>query len=309
MSSSRPPRVFVNVHGEILPAEEAKVSALDHGFLYGDSVYETIRTYDRTPFLLEPHLDRLERSAARIRLRLPAPRRAIASEIERTIASVPIDSDVAVRVVLSRGAGPIGLDIEPCHEPHCVIYVMELVPGAVSDLSQPSAADGGIAVVISAVRRNHPRALDPAIKSGNYLNNVLAYFDAKDAGAVEAILLSAEGFLAEGTTSNVHIVRGGRVETPKSHGILDGITRSVVLEEAARHGVEVVELDLPPQALYAADEAFISSSIRGILPIATVDGRKVASGVRGPLTRRLQELYQARVLRECGARRTCQGAL
>jgi branched-chain amino acid aminotransferase len=299
MPSGRQPTVHVNVNGRITPAAEAMVPAMDHGFLYGDSVYETVRTFDRVPFLLGPHLERLERSMARIDLAPPLSRVALEREIQRTISEVPIRGDVAVRIVISRGRGPIGLVLDVCREPSWVIYVIELIDGPTTAWSEPDGPDGGIAVVVSSVRRNSPRALDPAIKSGNFLNNILAFRDATRAGAQEAILCSAEGFLAEGTTSNVFLVSHGVIETPRDEGILDGITRTVLFEEARAAGCRIVQKDLLPSALFTADEAFITSSIRGVLPIAKADGRAVGAGKRGPVTLELQRLYRARVEREC----------
>jgi branched-chain amino acid aminotransferase len=294
------PRVFVNLNGAIGPAEEARISPLDHGFLYGDSVYETVRTYFRRPFLLERHLDRLQRSLDRIFLPLPLSRKELEAEVLRSLSSVPIEGDAGARIVISRGVGPIGLDVTKCPSPSFLIYVFELAPEAAPPEASPRAGGGGISVVISKTRRNSPRALDPAIKSGNFLNNILAFKDAQDAGAQEALLLNAEGYLAEGTTSNVFVVKNDLVWTPNPFGILDGITRGVLFEEAAAAGLPLGETNIPPEALFSADEVFITSSIRGVVPVTSVNGRKIGSGVRGPITHRFQELYAARVERECG---------
>jgi branched-chain amino acid aminotransferase len=288
-------RIFINVNGTITPAEEARVSPLDHGFLYGDSVYETIRTYFRKPFLLGRHLDRLQRSLDKIFLPLPLSRKELEAEILRSLAGVPLEGDAGARIVVSRGVGPIGLDVTKCPKPSYLIYVFELPAELV-----PIASTEGIAVVISKTRRNSPRALDPAIKSGNFLNNILAFKDAQDAAAQEALLCNAEGYLAEGTTSNVFVAKNDLVWTPNAYGILDGITRAVLFEEAAKVGVPLGETNIPPEALFSADEVFITSSIRGVVPVTRVNGRTVGSGSRGPITRRFQELYTARVERECG---------
>ncbi|MBI4604211.1 MAG: aminotransferase class IV [Planctomycetes bacterium] len=297
-------RIFVNVNGTITPAEEARISPLDHGFLYGDSVYETIRTYHGLPFLLGRHLDRLQRSLDRIFLSLPVSRRELEAAVLRSVSEVPIDGDVAARIVVSRGVGPIGLDVTRCPRSEYLIYIFELAPGAVPPEASPESDGKGISAVISKTRRNSPRALDPAIKSGNFLNNILAYKDATDAGAQEALLLNAEGYLAEGTTSNVFVAKNDLVWTPHAFGILDGITRGVLFEEAALAGIPLGETNIPPEALFSADEVFITSSIRGVVPVTRVNGRAVgfgtAAGLRGPLTKRLQELYAARVERECG---------
>ncbi len=300
-------RAFVNLDGALVPAEEAKIPALDHGFLYGDSVYETLRTYRGRPFLLGRHLDRLQRSCEKIFLACPLSRKELEAEILRTIAEVrqllsegPGEApDVGVRVVVSRGVGPIGLDIALCRSPRLLIFAYELSERAVPREADPDSSGGAVSVVISKVRRVSPRALDPAIKSGNFLNNILAFKDARDSGAIEAFLCNAEGYLAEGTTSNIFVAKDGLVWTPHPYGILDGITRAVVFEEAARAGIPVGETNIPPEALFSADEVFFTGSIKGIVPVGRVNGRIVGSGRRGPITHRLQILYRARMEREC----------
>jgi branched-chain amino acid aminotransferase len=301
MLSSSALGTFVNVQGVLLPAEEAKVSALDHGLLYGDSVYETVRTYNHRPFLLGRHLDRLQRSLKRIFLPLPLSRRELEEEVRRSIAAVPLERELVVRIVVSRGVGPIGLDISTCTRPRYLIYLSELTAAQLPPEADPRLGGGGVDVVISKTRRNSPRALDPGIKSGNYLNNILAYKDARDAGAHEAILCTADGYLAEGTTSNVFVVKNDFIWTPRDEGILDGITRAVLFEEAEAAGLAIGETNIPPEALFTADEAFITSTVKGVVPVARVNGRRLGSGRRGPITLRLQELYQLRMERECSS--------
>ncbi len=287
----------MNVNGRIYPWTKATISAVDHGFLYGDSVYETVRTYWKVPFLLERHLDRLQRSLDRIFMPLPISRKEVCAEVEKTMdaywSEYQSEEDVVVRLVISRGMGEIGLDYSLCEEPQVLIYVFQL-----PHLSE-RIYEEGIPVALSKIRRNHPRALDPAIKSGNFLNNILAYKDAKDADAHEAIICKADGYLAEGTTSNIFVVKDGLVWTPHASGILDGITRAIVFEEGRAAGIPVGETNIPPEALFCADEAFITSSIKAVLGISHVNGKPVGEGRPGPITRRLLELYCARVEREC----------
>ncbi len=307
------PRLYVNVDGTIHPASEARISPLDHGFLYGDSVYETLRTYSGRPFLLGRHLDRLQRSLDRIFLSPPLSRRDFEDEIYRTLRCVPIDGDVGLRIVVSRGEGPLGLDIAKCGKPIFLIYEFEL--------SDAARAPEPVGVVISKTRRNSPRALDPSIKSGNFLNNIFAFKEACDAGAGEALLCSAEGYLAEGTTSNVFVVKDGFVWTPRTYGILDGITRGVIFEAAEKAAIPIGETNIPPEALFSADEIFLTSSIKGIMSVATVNGQPIGGGgetaggngrpagqldagnddasTKGVVTRRLVELYAARIDAEC----------
>ena len=289
-------RLYININGDVYPASEARISPLDHGFLYGDSVYETVRTFFGRPFLLGRHLDRLQRSLDRVFLSLPLSRRDFESEILRTIEQVPIEEDVGARIVVSRGEGPLGLDITKCVSPSFLIYVFELDP-AIRRVAAP--LERSVGIVISKIRRNSPLALDPSIKSGNFLNNIFAYKDARDAGAHEAILCGSEGYIAEGTTSNVFVVKDGFVWTPHNYGILDGITRSIIFEEAEKEGIPIGETNIPPEALFSADEIFITSSIKGVVPVRTVNGKRVGDGVAWPLTERLVELYDARVEAEC----------
>jgi branched-chain amino acid aminotransferase len=296
------PRVFVNVNGTVRPGEEAAISPMDHGFLYGDSVYETVRTVHGRLFLFERHFDRLQRSLDRVFLELPLERQDFENEVLRTIKESPVDGDVGVRVVVSRGAGPIGLDLTRCPRPVYLIYVFELLPYLAS-----AGSSEGIKVVVSKIRRNSPRALDPSIKCGNFLNNILAYKDAKDGGAQEALLCGVEGYLAEGTTSNVFVVKDDFVWTPNAYGILDGITRGVVFEEATKAGISLGETNIPPEALFSADEVFITSSIRGVVPVTHVNGKPVADARPGPLTRRIEELYLRRMETECGVSTSRRG--
>ena len=276
-------RVFID--GAVRPPEEAKVSVLDRGFLYGDSVYETIGTMYGRLFAAREHLDRLERSARRIGLRVP-PRAEIEAAIAATVAAAG-NPETRVRVMLTRGVGKLDLDPASCDD--CRLVVIAFPLGAPT----PDMFEKGVSVAIVSVTRNSPRAIDPAVKSGNYLNNVLALGEARrSSGAYEAILCADDGSVAEGSTSNVFAVIGGQLCTPGSDvGILDGITRAKVIELARGAGVTVVERRIQPDELRGADEAFLTSATRGVLPITTIDGRPVAAGVPGPVTRRLMALY------------------
>jgi len=240
-----PIRVFID--GAVRPPEEAKVSVLDRGFLYGDSVYETIGTMYGRLFAARGHLDRLERSARRIGLRVP-PRAEIEGAIAQTIAAAG-NPETRVRVILTRGVGKLDLDPASCDD--CRLVVIAFPLGA------PSAEmfEKGVAVAIVSVARNSPQAIDPAVKSGNYLNNVLALGEARRTrGAYEAILCAGDGSIAEGSTSNVFVVVRGEVWTPQPEvGILDGITRAKVLELARAAGIKVVERRIQPDELRGAD--------------------------------------------------------
>jgi len=278
-----PIRVFID--GAVRLPEEAKVSVLDRGFLYGDSVYETIGTLYGCLFAARDHLDRLERSARRIALRVP-PRAEIEAAIKETVAAAG-NPETRVRVILTRGVGKLDLDPASCDDCRLVVIAFPLGPPT------PEMFAKGVAVTIVSITRNSPQAIDPAVKSGNYLNNVLALGEARRKnGAYEAILCAGDGSIAEGSTSNVFAVVRGEVWTPQPEvGILDGITRAKVMDLARGAGIKLIERRIQPDELRGADEAFITSATRGVLPVTTIDGQPVATGVPGPITKQLMALY------------------
>lgn len=286
---------LANVNGAVTPIDRACIPAIDHGFLYGDGVYETIRTYERRPFSLSGHLERLERSAAAIRLVLPWSREEVGSAVAGTLASArasePLfDGEFAIRIMVTRGTGPLGYDPELCPRPSLVVLVTRLRE------TTEQEREVGVPAVIASIRRNPIEALDPRIKSSNLLNNILAAQQARDAGAVEAILFSMSGFLAEGTLSNVFFVKDGRVMTPSIDcGILSGITREILLDILDKDGRPAAIGCYQREELASADEIFLTSTTREILPVATLDGRAVGAGGRGPVTQRLQALFRHRV--------------
>ena len=269
--------------GEIVPAREATVSVLDHGFLYGDSIYETVRTFGGRLFDLEAHLDRLERSAAALGLTLPLPRAELTARIEET-AAVAAPAEAGVRVMISRGAGPLGIDPEPCQEPELLIYAWRLSSGP-----HPQR-DTGVRLAVATVRRNPPEALDPAIKSGNFLNNIQALREARGRDFDDAILLTIDGHVAEGTTWNLFWRRGETLHTGVDDGILQGVTRRWVFEAAERLGIPLERGSFPPEDLFAAEEAFITSSVRGILPVRTIEDHDLPAP--GATTARLLTEYE-----------------
>lgn len=278
-----PIRVYID--GVVRLPEDAKVSVFDRGFLYGDSVYETIGTSYGRLFAAREHLDRLDRSASRIGLSVP-PRQEIVSAIAQTMAAAA-NPESRVRVILTRGEGKLDLDPATATDSRLVVIVFPLGPPT-SEMFEK-----GVAVAIVSITRNSPSAIDPAVKSGNYLNNVLALGEARRrSGAYEAILCAGDGSIAEGSTSNVFAVVGGEVRTPPpAVGILDGITRAKVIELARSASIPLIERRLEPDELRAADEAFLTSATRGVLPIATIDERPVGTGKPGPVTRKLMVLY------------------
>ena len=276
---------FASVNGEVLPAAEARVSVLDTGFTFGDSVYETLRTYGGRPFHLDRHLARMRASAGRLGLPLPAE-----GDFARDIDAVLRRSgnpESYIRLMASRGVGDVSYHFDRVVGPTRVVIVKPYEP------LPPRAYAEGVAVIVSSVRRNSPRALDPAIKSGNLINNILAVREAQAAGALEPILLNEAGEVAEGASANVFIVRGGGVLTPPlDAGILPGVTRALVLEIGRSLGLDMREETVRVDDLRGADEAFITSTLKEAVPVRAVDGRPVGQGRPGPVTLRLLQAYR-----------------
>jgi len=270
------------IDGAVVPAAEAKVSVLDRGFLYGDSVYEVVRAIDGKPFHLGPHLDRLERSATAIGLVLP-PRAAIEAAIAETV-SVAAEPDAYVRVVVTRGAGQIGLRPSLAGAPTLVILVQPSQP------PPPELYRDGVAVVVVQLSR---AGVDPRVKSGNYLPSVLGAAEAERRGAYECLFTDGVGRLTEGGSSNLFLVKGGMVSTPPEHaGLLPGITRAAVLRLCSAAGIPVEERPLWPIDARSADEAFLTSSIRGVLPIVRVDDSVLGNGRPGSVTTKIMSRYE-----------------
>lgn len=287
--------VFVN--GTIRPAAEAVISVFDHGFLYGEGVYETMRTYDRVPFLLDRHLVRMRRSAALMRLPVPCTDADLGDFIRQTMAARPEYGEVYIRVLVTRGVGDLSYHVSATPTPTVVIIVKPLVPPLEQTFTE------GIDVAVVGIRRNHPHALNPMIKSNNLLNNALAAQEAYGRGADEALMLNQAGELVEGAQTNVFVVANGAVWTPPlSAGLLPGITREFVLELAQQSGVPGGERRVTPDDLARAEEVFLTGTTREITPVVRIDGRPVANGRPGPLTMRLLERFRAAVRRGVPAR-------
>lgn len=276
--------IRVYIDGELHDERTAVVPVFDRGFLYGDSVYEVTRTSGGRPVDLGRHLDRLERSASAIYLPVP-PRETLVGAIQRTLEAAG-NPESYLRVIVTRGAGEIGLDVALADRPRLIVLVKPLV------LPAAELYERGAEVAVVGVRRNLRRAVDPNVKSGNYLNNIMALAEAKRKGAYESIMCNAEGRMVEGSTSNVFVVKGGVIRTPAlDDGLLAGITRGRIFELAAAAGVPVAEAHMVPDELRDADEAFITSSVRGVLPVTRVDGAPVGQGTPGPITRELMRRY------------------
>lgn len=287
---------LVNLDGVLVPPERAQVSIFDRGFLYGDSIYEVIRTYGGRPFELGRHLDRLKGSAARIALPLPWSRERLEAELTRTLAAAG-NPESQIRLVITRGSGEMGLDPALAVEPRVILIVGELHG------PPPSAYRDGVKAQLVDVRRGV--AVDPRAKTGNYLANLLALKAARERGAYEALMVDREGRVAEGTQSNVFAVRAGKLHTPPLEvGILEGVTRAVVLEVARDLGLEVIEAPLFPADLLSADEAMVTGSVRELVPVVRVgvddEEHPLGDGRVGPVVRRLMEAFRERAWRSVG---------
>ncbi len=283
--------MWVYLNGRFVDGKDAAISVFDHGFLYGDGVYETLRSYDGRFFMLQPHLARLQRSANLIGLELPIPLEGWPPLLREALARNEL-KEAHIRITLSRGEGGLGLDPALCRRPTVVIMAKPIA-------RYPDRLfQEGVGLAIVTVRRNLVTALSPQIKSLNFLNNILAKQEADRAGAFDALMLNAEGLLTECTTSNVFFAREGRLYTPAVEcGILDGITRDVVLTLAREQGIPAEEGRYPAERLASAEEAFLTNTSMEIMPVCAVDARPLGAGRPGPLTLRLRSLFKASLAR------------
>jgi branched-chain amino acid aminotransferase len=280
-------KVYIN--GEFFEEGEAKVSVFDHGYLYGDGVFETLRAYGGRIFRLEDHLIRLWTSAEGISLTFPWQKETL-TKVLRECLSVNDCRDAILRLSISRGAGPPGLDPALCEHPTLVVITRPF-SGYSSD-----AYERGVPITIVPIRKNLSEAIDARIKSTNFLNNILAKIASRRVGAEEGILLNQEGYLTEGTVSNLFFVSGGILYTPSlAGGILEGITRRVVLEIAREEKITIETGLFLPERLYKADEVFLTNTSYEVMPVRRVDHREFTVGA---VTRRLMEAFHERTSRK-----------
>ena len=282
----------IYLDGKFVDSSEAKVSVFDHGLLYGDGVFEGIRLYGGNIFRLEEHLERLEYSAKAIMLELPLTRDEIRVATCETCRQNGL-TDAYIRLVVTRGVGDLGLAPWLCPKPTIFIIASKI------SLYPKEHYDNGLAIVTVPTRRIGPASLPPAIKSLNYLNNILGKIEAKLFGALEAIMLNEQGYVAECTADNVFIVHKGTIITPAaSQGALKGITRGAVIDIAAELGVPLQESDMTRYDIWCADECFLTGSGAEVIPVVKLDGRVIGSGKPGPITHRVLEAFRRRVLVE-----------
>ena len=272
-------KVFIN--GELYDKDDAKISVFDHGLLYGDGVFEGIRSYAGKVFRISEHLDRLWKSAKAICLEIPMTRQDMVKAIEDTLGANGIE-DGYIRVIVTRGSGTLGLDPNCCSDPQ-VIIITDYI-----SLYPREFYENGLEIITVSTVRNHPAALSPRIKSLNYLNNILAKIEGLQAGCVEALMLNHKGEVAECTGDNIFLVRNGRLLTPPMEaGILEGITREVVIELASGAGIEVREVPLTKHDIYIADECFLCGTAAEVVPVVKLDSRTIGDGTPGRITRDL----------------------
>ncbi|MCD6260683.1 MAG: branched-chain-amino-acid transaminase [Thaumarchaeota archaeon] len=269
---------LVYINGELVPESEAKISVFDHGFLYGDGVFEGIRAYKGVVFKLREHIERLYDSAKFLRIEIPMSKEDLMEAILETVRRNGL-SDCYIRVVVTRGVGDLGLDPRKCSKPSIIIIARPMAP---------LLGKRAVSLIISSVRRDGVDATNHQAKSLNYLNNILAKLEAINAGADDAVMLDSRGFVSEATGENIFIVKDGRIMTPPpTSGILSGITRDCVIELARSLGYEVVERELTPFELLTADEVFLTGTAAEIVPVESVNGRKIGEKIPGPITERL----------------------
>ncbi len=279
-----PLQVYIN--GTFYDKQDAKISVYDHGLLYGDGVFEGIRSYGGKVFRLDQHLTRLWESAAAIHLQIPIPQTQLAEDVVRTLQTNHID-DGYVRLIVTRGAGTLGLDPDRTSDPQVIIIADHVA------LYPPEYYTHGLEIVTAGTLRNHPAALNPRIKSLNYLNNILAKIEGKQAGCIEALMLNHKGEVAECTGDNIFLVRANNLLTPPPDaGILEGITRQAVCELADEAGIDVQQIALTLEDVYAADECFLTGTAAEIVPVVRVDQRPIGSGQPGAVTNELIQRFR-----------------
>lgn len=276
----------VYISGKLYDKDDAKISVYDHGLLYGDGVFEGMRSYGGKVFCLIEHLDRLWNSAKALCLEIPMTKEAMARAVNETLQANKIE-DGYIRLVVTRGAGTLGLDPNRCSNPQ-VIIITDYI-----SLYPDEFYQNGLQIITASTIRNHPAALNPRIKSLNYLNNILAKIEGLQAGCIEALMLNHKGEVAECTGDNIFIVVKGDILTPPNDaGILEGITRRAVIELARAGGLTVRETALTKHDIYVADECFLTGSAAEVIPVVKVDSRKIGDGKPGPVTRELTRQFR-----------------
>ncbi|MBS7607118.1 branched-chain-amino-acid transaminase [Candidatus Bathyarchaeota archaeon] len=278
--------MLVYIDGKYYPKDEAKISVFDHGFLYGDGVFEGIRAYNGVVFKLKEHIDRLYNSAHAIMLDIPLTKDEMIEAVLETLRKNNL-RDAYIRLVVTRGIGDLGLDPRKCSKPSVVIIAVPML-----SLYDEEKRKKGISMIVSWIRRDPVDATSHEIKSLNYLNSILAKIEANNVGADEALILDINGYICEATGENIFIVKDGKLYTPpRSSGALPGITASVIKKIAVKLGYKVIERNLTVAELYSADEAFLTGTGAEIMPIREVNKRRIGEGRIGPITEKILEEF------------------
>lgn len=273
------------MNGKLVPEKAAKVSVFDHGLLYGDGVFEGIRSYNGRVFMLDEHIVRLFRSAKAIDLKIPMTQAGVAKAVVKTCKANRV-MDGYIRLVVTRGVGSLGLNPYTCGTPQIII-----IAGSIQ-LYPKKLYDEGLSIVTVGTIRNHTESVNPQIKSLNYLNNIMAKIEAINSGCMEAVMLNPQGFVAEATGDNIFVVRGNTLLTPPTWcGTLEGVTRNVVMKLAAETGMDVREEVMTRYELYTADEVFLTGTAAEVIPVVKIDRRSIGSGKPGPVTRQLAKTF------------------
>jgi branched-chain amino acid aminotransferase len=276
----------IYINGKYFDKEDAKISVYDHGLLYGDGVFEGMRAYSGNVFRLSEHIDRLYESALAICLTIPISKDEMSAAVKQTLEKNSLQ-DAYIRLVVTRGAGSLGLDPNRTSNPQIIIIADHIA------LYDPKFYENGLKIITASTIRNHPAALSPRIKSLNYLNNIMAKIEGLQAGCMEAIMLNHKGEVAECTGDNIFIIKRGQLLTPpKDAGILEGITRNAILELAQSLGIPALEHSLTRHDLFVADECFLTGSAAEVIPVVSIDNRSIADGNVGPLTKKLMAEFK-----------------
>lgn len=276
----------IYINGKYFDKEDAKISVYDHGLLYGDGVFEGMRSYSGNVFRLTEHIDRLYESALAICLKIPISKDEMTAAVKQTLEKNSLQ-DAYIRLVVTRGAGSLGLDPNRTSNPQVIIIADHIA------LYDPKFYENGLKIITASTIRNHPAALSPRIKSLNYLNNIMAKIEGLQAGCMEAIMLNHKGEVAECTGDNIFIIKRGELLTPpKDAGILEGITRNAILELAQSLGIPARENTLTRHDLFVADECFLTGSAAEVIPVVSIDNRSIGEGQVGPITKTLMAEFK-----------------
>ena len=282
---------LIYFNGKFVPKHEARTSVYDHGFLYGDGVFEGIRAYNGRVFMLEEHVDRMYDSAKAIDLKVPISKEEMVSAIIETLKKNNL-KDAYIRPIVTRGDGDLGLDPRKCPKPN-IFIITESWGAMYGDLYEK-----GLTAITVGVRRNAPEALPPNIKSMNYLNNILAKIEANYKGGDEAIMFDVNGNISEGSGDNIFVIKNGKIVTPPALNNLRGITRASAIELARKDGIEVNETNIGLFDIYTADEVFVTGTAAEIAPVTKIDGRMIGDGVPGSVTKKLMAAFKELTLVE-----------